>query len=566
MQTTKRDEAIAPAAKEAKARHELSWLVNEAFVTLSVKGTCCFGVLDDSDGTDIARRILNLCEMHPQLAVEYFSVEDTGEKVTLLEVCLRNHLEPFAIQDFCDKFPEALQVKTFASQVYPLHVACEEVPHGDGQILIPFLASRFPEAVWTCDTDGSLPLHKVLKRLARAPRAVSTSQEAPEVEALVELFPDSTITRGMELAGQDPLHYVLAHHFPPAVIKSVLSHIPETVTQLTLGGFYFAGGMASITREYADAFREFLPQLGHLVFKPSHTTVTPIFTPEGWASFVAQLAECPMLEHLEIELPYGLIREDAPSAIAFAETLPRLTGLKTLIFSFPKGASADTREYDQHTEVLISKPIGELITATGGNLRSLIVKDGIAMDPEPIFKGIVEQDDCPLLSLDIRTCSGKDIDMSQPLADLIASNRNLESLFVKNSALRSYKIFAALVQNTNLKSLALPNLIIEDSEQGDSTTTTTLSSLLHHHNATLERIQCLQATFQQTNSGEHQKIQHYALLNRFGRARARKVSCNCDDMIDLLIAAQQNPALKHRGNERASVLYGLLREAPNQWT
>lgn len=565
MQATKKAESIPPALNEAKARYELSWLVNEAFVTLNVKGTCCFGVLDDSDGTDIARRILDLCQMHPHLAVEYFTVEDTGEKVTLLEVCLRNHMEPVAIQEFCDKFPETLQVKTFASRVYPLHVACEEVPHGDGQVLIPFLASRFPEAVWTCDDDGSLPLHKVLKRLARAPRAVATSQEAPEIQALVELFPDSTITRGMDLAGQDPLHYVLAHHFPPAVVKSVLSHIPETVNRLTLSGFYFAGGMASITREYAEAFEKFLPQLEHLVFHPSHTTVTPIFTPEGWASFFGRLAECPMLEHLEMELPYGLLTEDTPSAVAFAETLPQLTGLTTLIFSFPRGAPTDSRDHDRHTEVLVSKPVGELIMATGGNLRNLIVKDGIAMDPEPIFKAIMEQKKSALVSLDIRTCSGKDRDMSQPLADLIASNCKLESLFVKNSALRCHKIFEALAHNTNLKSLALPNLIVEESES-DITTTATLSSLLHHHNATLERIQCLQSTFQQTNSAEHQKIQHYASLNRFGRAGARQVTCNGEDMIDLLVAAQQSPALKHRENERASVLYGLLREAPNQWT
>jgi hypothetical protein len=206
-------------ATESKARCKLAWILNDMFVPFNF---CCM----DDDATDLARRVLKICETHPNLALEHYVVEDTGEKVTALEAFLRNRIEPKVIQEFCAKFPEALQVKSNAGGLYPLHTACEEVPPGDGHILIPFLAERFPEAVWTRDSEGNLPIHKVLRRLAKCPAAC---HQALEVEALVRLFPESTITKGLDLAGEDPIHFVLSRAFNPAVIKSVVTRIPETV-------------------------------------------------------------------------------------------------------------------------------------------------------------------------------------------------------------------------------------------------------------------------------------------------------------------------------------------------
>ena len=96
-----------------------------------------------------------------ELATEYYELIETGEKVTPLEALLRNCHEARHVQDFCNHFPQTLGVKSFASQTYPLHVACEEFPHGEGHIIIPFLAIRFPEAVRSRDHDDNLPLHKV---------------------------------------------------------------------------------------------------------------------------------------------------------------------------------------------------------------------------------------------------------------------------------------------------------------------------------------------------------------------------------------------------------------------
>lgn len=546
---------------EGKARYELSWLVNEAFNALNL--------FSKEDGLDVAGRVLAHCEAHPHLALEYYIVEDTGEKVTPLEAFLRNRLEPEITKTFCFKFPEALRLKSDATDTYPLHVACEEYPHGDGQILIPFLAEQFPEAVWNCDGDGNLPLHKVLRRLAKLPSiAAEARHELPEIETLVQFFPESTITRGMDLAGRDPLHFVLSQHLPPAVMKAVLSHVPETVTEFTFSGSYFAGGMTSMTRYYADAFSQFLPQLQRLVFQPSHTAVSPVFTADGWSIFFQQLTRCPMLEHLEMELPYTLLREDSQASTIFAQVLPQLTELKALILSFPKGGPVVNGKADgNNAELLLSKPISELITTSGGSLSTLVVKDGIVMDPQPILAAIMQHSGSPLLSLDIRSSSGKNQDVTESLAALIASNSNLENLFMKNSKLNPKPIFQALAQNTNLQSLALPNLIGEaTNSEIEDMTTGTLSGVLQHYNATLERIQCLQTSFEQATGTEHQRIQHYASLNRFGRARARKETSNCYDMIDLLVAVQCNIYLNRREKEKASVSYGLLREAPNQWT
>ena len=168
-------EATPAPVGEAKARQEISWLVNEAFVTLNLTGTCCSG-LDNT--TDIPGRVTQLCKLHPQLAAEYYELIETGEKVTPLEALLRNRHEARHVQDFCNYFPQTLGVKSFANQTYPLHIACEEFPHGESHIIIPFLAKKFPEAVRSRDCDDNLPLHKVCS-WRKVPKETSATSSKP---------------------------------------------------------------------------------------------------------------------------------------------------------------------------------------------------------------------------------------------------------------------------------------------------------------------------------------------------------------------------------------------------
>ena len=56
-------------------------------------------------------------------------------------------------------------------------------------------------------------------------------------------------------------------------------------------------------------------------------------------------------------------------------------------------------------------------------------------------------------------------------------------------------------------------------------------------------------------------IQYYLDLNRLGRARVRKGN----DLLDLLLAAQQDRTLTSTDGRVQSVLYGLLRESPGTW-
>jgi hypothetical protein len=546
---------------EAKARHKVSWYVNELFLPANHYGWQEF--------PDVAN-ILDLCKVHPGLATEYFTVEDTGEKVTPLEALIRNKASISVIELFCKLFPLALRTGNSRGDI-PLHVACEELLYGEyGIMLVSSLATCYPEGTRAFGSHGGLPLHKLLARYSVT--ALSVANQTPrDVELLLQLFPESTAIIGTELGGLDPLHYVLSHRFHPAMANTIVAHFPREVTHFSFEAS-LAGGEECLAVSFAEAIATFMPQLKHLVFRPKVLATDNECSLNAWSKIVARLAECPLLRHLELEIPRSLfLRKMDEACDIFATTLPKLSTVKVLFLSTPRDTSHKKPEFD------VSIPLTDLV-ASGSDLEDLIVKEGVFMDPEPILRALAGRSS-GLKTLEICSCAKGHEDVTDTLSALIRSNGALQSLFLKDITYRRPPILQALAHNTHLKSLSLPNLT------SAATTPTSLgselscpmfdgdlnllSTVLQYYNSTLESLSCSDCS--DADSGgergdEYKRIQFYLRLNRLGRGRTRHENASPRELLYVLDKViSGDVTLPHRKLEQTSLCYGLLHEVPSQW-
>jgi hypothetical protein len=505
--------------------------------------------------------------LHPRLATEYCTVDDTGEKVTPLEALIRNKASISVIKWFCDKFPLTLRTGNSRGDI-PLHVACEELLYGaHGIMLVSFLATIYPEGTRAFGSRGSLPLHKLLARYSLT--SFSITEQTPEL--LLQLFPESTVIIGAELGGLDPLHYVLSHRFHPAMAKIVVKHIPREVTNFSFGAF-LAGGEEGLAVYFAEAIATFLPQLKHMVFRPK------IIAPDNdecslnaWSIIVESLAHCPLLQHLELEIPRGLFSSNVTEACdIFATTLPELSNLKILVLSTSSMAKKTNLNKPQ---LDVSVPLTDLVVS-GSDLGGLILQEGIIVDPEPILRAVVQRLSV-LKTLGIYTCAEGHEDVTETLSALIRSNGALQSLLLKGVTYRRPPPLQALAQNSHLKSLSLPNVIVATDPNIPSSNLcrevdddlTLLSTTLQYYNSTLESLSC--SDCRDVDAGlrsgdEYKRIQFYLRLNRLGRGRTRHEDASPRDLLDILgRALSGDVTLPHQKLEQTSLCYGLLHECPH---
>ena len=546
--------------------------LSRGLLTMKTLGECRLAVEDllsvkikyhnQFKGREISNisRLLDILEDHPVLALEIF----TEDCFTPLEFMISRRLGLDVIREFCALHPQALRKESCSNitEGLPLHVACDLVISlSYTSKLIPLLIDFFPQAVSRKDKDGNLPVHKLLRKYAvrLRPQIINEMVDClvTEVQALLQRYPEAIMLPGQCNADMTPLEFILSVHsniLHPELLRGVLEKAPTSLRELCFEGSL--GGPGVVNLEIAQAFERLMPQLVSVEWTLIRSAQ---YTSTGWSCFFRGLGKCRTLRNLDIHLPTRILADNEAQYAATSETIQKLQSLSTLKLTF-----ADNR-VDNAGCLRIAKlaePIAVLIKH--GNLQDLTVNSnqlGLWIDPIPILAASI---DSKLRALELRPCPG-DLDLTTLLVDLIQAEQcELQSLALKNVRLEKQAFFEALARNNTLQCLRLPHIIsdIHDTKEPRLC----LSQILKTHNTTLKSVHCVNAVLAQRKSMENQKIQYFTMLNRFGRARLRHMSCSRQTVTEELIKVLHSSDLHQKENGVLDVTFGLLREVPMLWS
>ena len=155
-------------------------------------------------------------------------------------------------------------------------------------------------------------------------------------------------------------------------------------------------------------------------------------------------------------------------------------------------------------------------------------------------------------------------DMTAPLVAIVAQGK-LKKLSIGCYPLVQVAAFCEeLKTNTSLISLHAPFMFVGKEAK--------LLNVLAQHNTHLRNVQTNPMNVQ--SRAIEEKINHFTTLNFCGRGRTRDDSLTRSEFVDLLcgVALHVNNAIANRAAKEAflqqkhSLLFGLLRESPNQWS
>lgn len=506
-------------------------------------------------------RLVDLLQSHPVLALETF----TEERFTPLEFMITRRLSLGVIREFCARHPKALRKESSSSitEGLPLHVACDLIISIQTYTcdLIPLLIDLYPEAASIKDKEGNLPLHKLLRKYAvrLRPQLVEALADCmvTEVQALLKIFPEGIMTIGSCITDMTPLDFVLSIHsniLHPRLLYGMLDLAPASLTELRFEGSL--GGSGVLTQQCAQSFERLMPQLTTIEWALASSAQ---YSPAGWSCFIRNIGLCENLRHLDIHVPTRILADDNDGYAATIETLSKLLTLSTLDLSFNANRVNDA---GRERISKLAEPIATLIQQ--GNLQKLAVNTchlDISIDPIRILAASINS---KLQALELRPCPGN-LDLTTLLVDLLqAEGSVLRSLALKNIRFQTGPFFHALAQNSTLRQLRIPNII--NDEVVEKEPNQRLSNILKESNTTLQWVQCVSATLAQRKSTENKAIQYYTLLNRFGRAKLRQMSCTRSVLAQQLANIVNNSDLQRKENGVLDVCYGILREVPMLWS
>jgi len=531
-------------------------------------------------------RVLDLCHAHPALALEAF----TEDQLAPLEIFLKKRSSMTVIQEFCARHPKAIrqESRSCITEGLPLHVSCDLVIQlAYTSELIPYLVDLYPQAVSMRDKEGHLPLHKLLRKYAVRVRPAVLQDRiedvTKELQALLQIYPESILEKGSCILDMTPLQFVLSVYsniLHPRLLHAMLGAAQTAVTHLQFEGSL--GGPGVWTQECAEAMQVIMPRLQTIEWSLEKSAQ---YTPAGFASFFQSFQLCCSLRKLDIYLPTRIIADDNEHGAyaAVMDTIPTLTSLKVLNLSLTVSIVSDKR---RHRIANLAQPIAKLIRH--GVLQQLSVCGTLSdvwVDPVPILAASIHAPN--LQALELRPCPPH-LDLTALLVDLLRSKDSaLQKLALKNIQFQTKPVLEALARNATLQCMRLPNIIIQQHDEDqqeihnihkdiphdnphDENRGLSLSQVLQQANTTLRSVYCANATLQERQSLENQQIQYYTLLNRFGRGQLRCImTCTTSVMVDLLTQVQSNLALMGNISSRNGVLnvtYGILREVPMLWS
>lgn len=554
-------------------------------------------VWQDSSGKEGQQKVacfFELLQKYPSLAEELYPLgkfcNDPNRVHTSCEVMLRPLEQLILLQaplpwikKFCTEHPRSVVQRGSSTGLpphvnmgLPLHLACERYSWTTkySHHLILYLISTFPEAISIEADDGYLPIHKLLLHYSgdnNDRENISHLQEI--IEVLVRAHPESIIKRVR--FPWEAVSLVLCDRFDIRILECILRHVPNNVRR-----FNFSDIRAwDMNPAQCQCICQILfPRMESIDFSNSANGE------ELCRAFFENVQNFAMLRNLDLRIPlhvvvgnmdtYAVGNMDTYALIK--EGFRHLTNLKSLILSL----YGECAQWERCQSFDMSEPLSLLLEGNN-QLRTLIVKDcyRVIIQPDSILQPIIDNPDSSIQTLDIR-CFPRNADITEILARLISVNKtNLEHLVLKHITFEPQPIFEALARNTHLKSLGLPNIMVSsssanqedtndivDDNDNDTGVFTSLSRTLQHYNATLEHVNWIDASFYDLEDLEYERIRHYTLLNRFGRARARSETCTCLDLIEMLDVVFRDDNLnRHKKMAILSVSYGLLREAPLRW-
>ena len=505
-------------------------------------------------------QLLDILEDHPVLALEIF----TEDRFTPLEFMISRRLSLDVIREFCHRHPQALRKESCSNITagLPLHVACDLVISLSYTCeLIPLLIELFPQAASRKDKDGNLPIHKLLRKYAVRLRPQILNEMVDclvtEVQALLQRYPEAIMMPGSCNADMAPLEFILSIHsniLHPKLLRGALERAPASLRELTFEGSL--GGTGVVSLEIAQAFESIMPQLVSIEWTLIRSAQ---YTATGWSSFFRRLSKCRALRNLDIHLPTRILANDDAAYAATFETLQKLRSLSTLNLNF-----ADNRvNYAGRLRIAkLGGPIAVLIKQ--GNLQDLSVNSnqlGLWMDPIPILAASINS---KLRALQLRPCPD-DLDLTTLLVDLLQAEQcELQSLALKDARFQQVPFFEALARNNTLQCLRVPHIIINTNVAREPRLC--LSQILKAHNTTLKSVFCVNAVPAERKSIENKQIQYFTMLNRFGRAKLRHMSCSRQTVVEELMNVFCSSDLRQKENGVLDVTFGLLREVPMLWS
>jgi len=518
-------------------------------------------------------RLLDLCEDHPSLALQVY----TEERFRPLEFMITRRLSLDTIREFSARHPHTLALHSESSitEGTPLHVACDLVLSLQYTCeLIPYLISMYPQAASAKDSEGNLPLHKLLRKYSVRLRRQILHERMDciitEIQALLLHCPAALTIEAPCTAGMVPLEFVLSIHsniLHPRLVKGMVEHAPTSMTRLEYEGSLGSPGV--LTLECAQALTTIMPQIRSIEWNLARSAE---YVPAAFACFFQSFQMCQCLEELDITLPTRILVEHSFGYMAVVQTIPKLRSLQKLNFSF--SINRVPEEEGRERIAALAVPIACLIRR--GKLREFAIYSSnanVVLDPIPILDACIHS---RLQTLELR-CP-QNVDLTSLLVDVLSSEKcsKLENLALKNARFQCRPFLEALARNVTLRSLRAPNILMDDTIKGEisrhDSDARTLSQVLKLHNTTLISVYDTSGSHANWNTTafqfcekELEQVQYYTILNQFGRGVIRRMDCTRERLVAQLIMIMVNPELQHKEHGVLLVTYGILREVPVLW-
>ena len=529
--------------------------------------------------------VLNLCQLHPQLALGSFPTTKSHKKkkqifTTPFEFLLENQASFEELAFLCTRNPQVLQQldttpsrkSRFGSGGYPLHHVCTANDCPDG--LVEFMAQQFPAACSHVNQMGFLPAHLLLQnRHDRPPRYDG-------LETLVTLYPEA-LTIKSPSSGRT----VLDDSFGPG-----------------FGGEFFGDLLATVWFRFARNTRttrlEIKPERGARIEGfPIHALTGsrtlekltelefrhPSWTMDAWKAFVRHVSSSQQIQWtaLVLEAPYFEQRSKQERMHVhlmqllrhIAKTMPSLATFKLTL-----PTRHDAKAAHEVMECIATSFLTEISTTTTSSssdnnsscpLTELALYGGFPNDPSVIFKALATNNNLKRLHLPSLVHLEEDKTIACHDGDNASDDRgddesdNSGATFDTPSPTTAgdpVSLLSAILENGNNVTLEHATMTLDLPNNNDNKENDTTAS--HHHQ------------HQQRWKNEYAKIQHYVTLNRCGRVRMRQLhtgncssqstTCTGEDWIPILeqvMVTGENDCT----TSSFSLVYGLLRESPGLW-
>jgi len=550
--------------------------------------------------------IVDVLKTWPNLCQETFVSNRTnhGHLLPFTHFLLEadGNIEPSDIIDVYKLYPVVLQQAQGRFQSLPLHFICHyvDIDEKANSKIAEFMIKEYPGALVCPNAQDMLPIHCLL-----AKQLLGENEHRASFSSIMMLMKAEASICPVKMDAKQRMQCLLFAIFGGYDLF-VLRYLwrLQPVTEFRLPG-EFLNKPVVLDDRLVSILEDLLHRKGKGILRLKCRS--RVWEVKALHYFLKCMQNNPSLSNLMLHIPPSKLGSDGRRILQ--QALADNTNLRELVLGSNPALDNDATTADDNTSMLnalrlgleVNQTLSRLkLTRSKGLMLDLVVNGKTSLQEVVVIYGRFldvpidwkpkNLQSCQMQSLQLYSCSinghtllallkqlvhlpflrelkmgdlsrlhpditfgGPDYDLTEPLVALLRLGR-LKRLQVgfMDFPVQADAILDELRSNSSLTCLGVHDLFREDR----TTLEAKLVDVLRVHNTSLVNVSV---------GSENDKIVYYLRLNIFGRTQARDEATTRAEYVELLCSIARARGAKP-GQDWHSIVFGILRESPNQWS